>query len=101
MLAYHAPRVLSPGSCFGPKGQSSGGEPEWQGLLLDDALAQEICQRHFGGGDQAQPPVPEAAQPACKRRLGVQRVHETDLLVERRAQKLAAHGPELILLELR
>src|ERR1700722_15586869 len=92
VLTDHAPRVLARGPRFRPKGQSSGGEPHRQGSFVDDALAPEICQRHFGGGDQAEPPVPEAAQPACKRRLGVQRVHETDLLVERRAQKLAAHA---------
>src|SRR5271156_2965810 len=52
MLADHAGGVAPRRPRLGSERQSSGGEAQRQGLLVEDALAHEIGQRNFGGGDQ-------------------------------------------------
>src|ERR1700734_2732389 len=52
VLADYAARVAPGGSGFRAEGQSRSGEAERQGLLVDDALANEIGKRNLGGGDE-------------------------------------------------
>ena len=52
VLADHAARVLARRARLRAKRQGPGGEAQRQGFFVDDALAHEIGQRNFGGGDE-------------------------------------------------
>ena len=52
VLADHAARVAPRRSRLGAEADGAGGEAQRQSLLVDDALAHEIGQRHFGGRDE-------------------------------------------------
>ena len=92
MLADHAARVAARRARLGAEARGAGGEAKRQRLLVDDALADEIGQRDFGGRDEAEPRRPDLGKTIGERRCG---------LAGRSLQKLAAQRPELILLELR
>ena len=55
MLADHAARVFSGGARFGPKTRRTGGVAPRQRGFIDDGFADEVCERHFGGGDEPEP----------------------------------------------
>ena len=52
MLADHAARVLAGGAGLGAEARRPGGYSHGQLGLVDDVLAHEIGERHFGGGDE-------------------------------------------------
>ena len=52
MLADHAARVLARRAGLGAEARRPGGYAHRQLRLVDDLLAHEIGQRHFGGGDE-------------------------------------------------
>ncbi len=54
MLADHAARVLAGGAGFGAEARRAGGEAQRQLRFVEDGFADEIGQRHFGGGDEPQ-----------------------------------------------
>ena len=52
VLADHAARVLAGRARFGAEARRAGGDAHRQLRFVDDLLAHEIGQRHFGGGDE-------------------------------------------------
>ncbi len=52
VLADHAARIAATTAGFGAETHRMGGHAQWQTLGVDDLLAHDIGQRHFGGGDQ-------------------------------------------------
>ena len=52
MLPDHAARVFAGGAGLGAEARRAGGEPHRQLRFVDDGFADEIGQRHFGGGDE-------------------------------------------------
>src|SRR5260370_22430406 len=54
VLPYHAPRIASGGAGFGAETRRQRGQAHRQFFFVDDGFANEICQRHFGGGDEAE-----------------------------------------------
>ncbi len=52
MLADHAARVFARRTGLGAKAWRAGGEAERQFLFVEDCFADEIGERHFGGGDE-------------------------------------------------
>ena len=55
MLADHAARVLAGGTGFRAEARRAGGHAHGQARLIDDVVAHEIGERHFGGGDEPAP----------------------------------------------
>ena len=54
MLSDHATGVASSRACLRAKTRRQRGQPHRQLLFIDDGLADEVGQRHFGGGNEAQ-----------------------------------------------
>ena len=52
MLADHPAGILSRRARFGAEARRAGGHPQRQPVFIDDGLAHEIGERHFGGGDE-------------------------------------------------
>ena len=52
MLADHAARVFAGGAGLGAEARRPGGDAHGKLRLVDDVLAHEIGERHFGGGDE-------------------------------------------------
>ena len=52
VLADHAAGVLAGGARLGAEARRAGGEPHRQLHFVDDRLAHQIGERHFGGGDE-------------------------------------------------
>ena len=63
MLADHAARVLARGAGLGAEARRPGGDAHRQLRLVDDVLAHEIGERHFGGGDE--PEIRSLGETAC------------------------------------
>ena len=63
MLADHAARVLARGAGLGAEARRPGGDAHRQLRLVDDLLAHEIGERHFGGGDE--PEICSLGETAC------------------------------------
>jgi len=58
VLADHAARVLAGGAGFGAEARRAGGEAQRQLGFVEDRLADEVCQRDFGGGDETEALAP-------------------------------------------
>jgi hypothetical protein len=54
MLPDHAAGVTPRGSCFRAEARRQRRQPHRQFLFVDDGLANEIGQRHFGGRDKTE-----------------------------------------------
>ena len=52
MLADHAARILAGGARLGAKARRAGGDAQGQLFFVEDFFADEICEGHFGGGDE-------------------------------------------------
>ena len=52
MLADHAAGIFAGGARLGAKARRAGGEPHRQLRFVDNGFADEVGQRHFGGGDE-------------------------------------------------
>ena len=52
VLPDHAAGISPGGAGFGTEARRAGGEPHRQFRFVDDGFADEVGQRHFGGGDE-------------------------------------------------
>ena len=55
MLPDHAAGIAPGRPGFGAKARRQRGQPHRQFFLVEDGFADEICKRHFGGGDEPEP----------------------------------------------
>ncbi len=62
MLANHAAGIAAGSACFGAKARCQRRQAHRQFLLVENGFADEICQRHFGGGNEPEPFAPELVQ---------------------------------------
>ena len=85
MLADHAAGVAPGGARLGAKARRQRGQAHRQFLLVENGFADEVCQRHFGGGDEPEPFAPQLAHG----------------IFINGGQQLALDRPELIVLKLR
>jgi len=60
VLADHAARVFSRRARLGAEARRTGGQPHRQLGLVDDGLAHEVRQWHFGGGDEPEARLPKS-----------------------------------------